>query len=1492
MIKHTWVFASYKWQGNPKALFIYMKKYHPDRECFWIADTLDKAQELVASGINAIYQDSPAGKEILAKCDVYVVENFREQYDAALNPDAVVLNLWHGVGLKHIERGVGADSHIARRMAKKHIRYNEYYRRTHIFLATSERMEDHFRREVNLLPEQIVKGPYPRNCVYQDPALRSFDFETITGRKRSDFSRVAVFAPTWRQANTTSFFSSLLPDLCALGNVLSETNTLLIVKAHPFMMQDVGYKEAVNTLKNHPNFLFWPDFYDIYEFFNEIDLAIIDYSSIFYDFLSSGIRSFIRYVPDYDEYVASEGFTDDYWSLTTGTVATTFASLCAALADTSERETDVDRLNDYFFGYVSPDLLVNKVRSGRQPDVDAVIAAADQYTPSTTSLPTLYSFDIFDTLVRRKTLIPLSVFERVGELIAKSKDLPVYLIENYTEVRRVCERDARAFKAASVPERGSQTLEVTFDEIFERMKNVFQLKDAQIARLKKLELDIERQTLEPAPVGLNRLKALVAAGEKVILLSDMYLSVEVIRSLISAVDPILGKLHIVASSDLGHKKDSGRLYIDYFFNSEYNYKEWVHFGDNKRADGVEARKLGIRAITHDMDALTPFETALVQARPKYSSYRVATLMHRYRWSQTSSSDMSFNEQRYFAYAYLGTALGGYISWVLKDAIRRGYKTLYFVPRDGHMLKTLADAMIAVRNLPLKTKLIYGSRRAWRIPRSEKELTDDLMSPYGIMAGVRSFAEFVHASQLSRADLIETVPALRAWTGADFTVADIRRTVTELLVRSPVYRHRVMLRERARASMLKDYLRQEVDLSSPFAFVEFWGRGVTQDKLSGFLNEISKKPVKNPFYYVRSIWPSAEGAVRHRFTELEFDFAFLEPVLASVSHKTIEGYQTVGDKVRPVVEWQENKFEADFMEGLRDFARDYWGQNFEDEDVLDRTLANTSYKYIRTTPSDQYICDIFGDLIDNKGMFAKLAPFAPPLSRRNILDAAVRNIPDATRSVDISLARSSPEVREAYRTKFGMPPSGAFPEPVDRLFPMHTLDQYVTFDGPALYVARQDLPVNSCVSLTKSTITENVIASGSVFETSEMVWTHKGTPRLLTKTGFVTANKSYVARLKTIVLRRPLPLITTGVADNASEKPSRFPANTPVEITGFRTLGDGRFVAKIAEGELSLGSSDFIVTIDHLDSFVHHPVKGVIALKDLRVYALPELPKKTTAEVGKIAKGRWVKVEKIVWTDDGTPLLRTETGYISAHLADVQPARADVANYFIETGGTIYLLKSLKIYNQPEFTPENLTGDVVKAGTVLENVQVRWSAEGTPRLYLQDGAYISAHLKNFRATVEGIRQYIYEKTTTVLLLEDQRIYRTTDFSDRSFIGRRLKAGSIVPVLDIAWSGKGTPRLKVEDGYISASTHTVRRVRADVKKYLFRSGGSVTLLAPLTVYSSAQFTEETKLKKVLKEGTVIPLVSIEWSNEGTPRITVDDGYISSNLKFLQREAPKPE
>ncbi len=181
-----------------------------------------------------------------------------------------------------------------------------------------------------------------------------------------------------------------------------KTTSFLILKMHPMVEKRYPVSCNEKTYQNHPNFYFWENEDDVYEIFSDIDIAIVDYSSIFYDLLARGVKTFIRYFYDIDDKENFRDFVFDVREMTCGTETSDFDELLAALASSQrDREKELDRINQLFWSYSD------------ENDCERIIDTALSFTPEEREFPKLYSFDIFDTLFSRQCCHPSSVFDNV-----------------------------------------------------------------------------------------------------------------------------------------------------------------------------------------------------------------------------------------------------------------------------------------------------------------------------------------------------------------------------------------------------------------------------------------------------------------------------------------------------------------------------------------------------------------------------------------------------------------------------------------------------------------------------------------------------------------------------------------------------------------------------------------------------------------------------------------------------------------------------------------------------------------------------------------------------------------------------------------------------------------------------------------------------------------------------------------------------------------------
>ena len=113
------------------------------------------------------------------------------------------------------------------------------------------------------------------------------------------------------------------------------------------------------------------------------------------------------------------------------------------------------------------------------------------------------------------------------------------------------------------------------------------------------------------------------------LISDMYLPEHVIRAMVTRADSRLADIPMYVSSSVGYQKSTGRLFSYIFFDIDYHYQKWVHYGDSKEADGTVPRRLGIQTYNHDMADFVPNERYFVYNADRsvaYDAYSTSDLI--------------------------------------------------------------------------------------------------------------------------------------------------------------------------------------------------------------------------------------------------------------------------------------------------------------------------------------------------------------------------------------------------------------------------------------------------------------------------------------------------------------------------------------------------------------------------------------------------------------------------------------------------------------------------------------------------------------------------------------------------------------------------------------------------------------------------------------------------------------------------------------------------
>ncbi|MDO5293214.1 MAG: CDP-glycerol glycerophosphotransferase family protein [bacterium] len=999
--KYVWIFNTANiFSGNPKWLFIYINKYRKDIDPIWMCDSEETVEYVRKLGYKAYTFNSDEGKLIKKKANVYVVEQVKENIPDDLK-HVTYLNLFHGVGCKSIERFC-RPCFLSDRITAKYVRYNEFYKNNQLFLVTSELMEKHFKYYCGLDDDKVIRAGYPR-CEYnrQFERITTFDHQIKKLKGLSEDAKLAVYCPTFRDASPTNFFGTAIPDMKQLIKKLEANNMLLIFKVHPLMENDYQYLQYKEYYSECKNLLFWDNNNDIYEIMDKIDLAIIDYSSMFYDLLAAGVKNYIRYMFDYND-INFEDFVYDLKEMTCGKDANNFEELLAAIDHyEDENEEDRKRIYDLFWSYADNNTF------------ETIIERAIEFKPDQdTEMKSLYSFDIFDTVFARKVLEPQGIFYFVKEAAEKSGlGFSSFFLENFVSIRKDCEANVREFYQKTLTVRKSDRREITFDEIYVNMMTLYKLTKEQVTFLKEKELQCELDNVIPMYERIAIIEELIADGNTVVLVSDMYLPQEMIKKMLYKANPVLAQLPLFLSSEYGVQKTTAKLYMEVYrsFKPYYNFKEWIHYGDNNFADGKMARKLGITAKIHKTLKFSNYETAITNKIGTYNSFLLAAKMARFR-------EAHYNKKDNFAYAYISLYFVPYVNWAIRDAMERGIDCLYFISRDGYQLKRIADTIIKEKKLDIKTKYIYGSRKAWRVPSFVEEIDDEFFSGFGNFTDIETFNKLLKALCMTQELFDEYFPQLMYIKEMEAIDKQTMSGAVQVFAHSEKY-HKYLLEVAANdRKIVLEYLNQEINFEEKFAFVEYWGRGYTQDCFTRLVHAATGKELDVPYYYVRSIYPTQGHNVRYNFNGNRTPLLFVESIFANIPYKSITSYTREDGKVVPVlqdVDCDMHLFTA-MKRYLSQFVKDYLRLNVDHEEDFDRALFNFALNYFTENQEDEAFSECLAPLIDSVGTYGEKNEYAPALTDEML--KALENgekITKMTKSIDMTLARSSEAMVEQY-----------------------------------------------------------------------------------------------------------------------------------------------------------------------------------------------------------------------------------------------------------------------------------------------------------------------------------------------------------------------------------------------------------------------------------------------------------------------------------------------
>lgn len=204
------------------------------------------------------------------------------------------------------------------------------------------------------------------------------------------------------------------------------------------------------------------------------------------------------------------------------------------------------------------------------------------------------SFDIFDTCLVRKCGTPECFFD-ILSLRAFDADVEACVQHEFVAAR---------FNAEIYLQRQGKT-KYSLRDIWEAF-NWTHPNLLAIESLCSLELELEEEVLVPVLEMRNRISASRLKKNKILFISDMYLSSQFLIRILKNYGLYEDGDSIYISNECGCTKSNGELYKYVAEKEKVNFKKWEHYGDNRHSDYEIPRKLGIcsHLIKH---SYTPYQ---------------------------------------------------------------------------------------------------------------------------------------------------------------------------------------------------------------------------------------------------------------------------------------------------------------------------------------------------------------------------------------------------------------------------------------------------------------------------------------------------------------------------------------------------------------------------------------------------------------------------------------------------------------------------------------------------------------------------------------------------------------------------------------------------------------------------------------------------------------------------------------------------------------------
>lgn len=293
---------------NPYAIFLQLfndPQFHKMKH-IWVLDDLKNHHDLLreySKYSNVIFVQMESKQYLKYLCTAkYLINNSTFPTYFAKKPGQIYINTWHGIPLKHLgydmpNAGIEVSNTIRNFLHADYILSANYFL-TEIYESSYKLHE--------IYEGKIIEEGYPRlDLLFRFSKEEVFQKLQNYGVNIDPSKKIILYAPTWRGSSFQNANTDLHGYFDLKREIEERINTdeyQILVKVHQ-QIYELCKDELVDDF-------FVPAMIDANEILSVTDILISDFSSIYFDFLTTN-KPILFFIEDAEKYAEERGFYSD-----------------------------------------------------------------------------------------------------------------------------------------------------------------------------------------------------------------------------------------------------------------------------------------------------------------------------------------------------------------------------------------------------------------------------------------------------------------------------------------------------------------------------------------------------------------------------------------------------------------------------------------------------------------------------------------------------------------------------------------------------------------------------------------------------------------------------------------------------------------------------------------------------------------------------------------------------------------------------------------------------------------------------------------------------------------------------------------------------------------------------------------------------------------------------------------------------------------------------